>query len=201
MWRWNRPRQRWLVAAVVALAVSGGAVSYLLSPDSDVAPITGLRQLDLLYPRISSRRRSSSHSHCSCSPSLDTPWPQQDQGGNGLHGEVGGRDLVAVDAIPGELPGPALREVFQPGFQRTTGCTRLLPEIEPHQPGFAHSGGDLRLLKDREGRHGLLHSTVGWRVAGLVGTRPHDRAATAWSWPARARARRRCRGPADVPHC
>jgi hypothetical protein len=49
VWRVNRTRRRWLLVAVVAVIVSGGAVSYLASSDSDVAPIAGLRQLDLLY--------------------------------------------------------------------------------------------------------------------------------------------------------
>lgn len=49
MWRVNRTRRRWLLVAVVAVIVCGGAVSYLASSDSDVAPIAGLRQLDLLY--------------------------------------------------------------------------------------------------------------------------------------------------------
>ncbi|WP_219419740.1 hypothetical protein [Pseudonocardia nigra] len=40
---------RWLAAAAVAAAASIGALGYLASPDADLAPITGLRQLDLLY--------------------------------------------------------------------------------------------------------------------------------------------------------
>ncbi|WP_219416392.1 hypothetical protein [Pseudonocardia nigra] len=47
--RLNGTRRRWIVAGIVAVVVSAGAAAYLASPDADVAPITGLRQLDLLY--------------------------------------------------------------------------------------------------------------------------------------------------------
>lgn len=40
---------RWLGVGAVAAAVTVGAVTYLRSPDADVAPIPGLRQLDMLY--------------------------------------------------------------------------------------------------------------------------------------------------------
>jgi hypothetical protein len=49
VWCLSRTRRRWLIVSVVAVIVTVGAVRYLVSPDADVAPITGLRQLDLLY--------------------------------------------------------------------------------------------------------------------------------------------------------
>jgi hypothetical protein len=47
--RLNCTWRRWIVAGIVAVVVSAGAALYLASPDAEVAPITGLRQLDLLY--------------------------------------------------------------------------------------------------------------------------------------------------------
>lgn len=42
-------RRRWLALAAVGVVASVGVGAYLTSPDADLAPITGLRQLDLLY--------------------------------------------------------------------------------------------------------------------------------------------------------
>jgi hypothetical protein len=43
------PRLRWLAIGAVAIVATVGAGIYVLSPDSDVAPVQGLRQLDLVY--------------------------------------------------------------------------------------------------------------------------------------------------------
>jgi hypothetical protein len=45
----SRPRWRWLSIATAAIVATVGAALYVMSPDADLAPVPGLRQLDLLY--------------------------------------------------------------------------------------------------------------------------------------------------------
>lgn len=40
---------RWAALGIAAVAATLGSVMYLLSPDSDVAPVQSLRQLDMFY--------------------------------------------------------------------------------------------------------------------------------------------------------
>jgi hypothetical protein len=44
-----RTRRRWAVIAVVAGSVTAGVGAYWLTPTRDIAPVQGLRQLDMLY--------------------------------------------------------------------------------------------------------------------------------------------------------
>jgi hypothetical protein len=114
-------RRRWAVLAAIALVATGGVLAHMLSPGYAVAPVPGLRQLDLLY--------------------LDEPAPGLEQ-----LGVQPGRPAVVVFCDACDVPEIAGAQVLQSDDAALAAHYALITDSGRVGPGYAliDASGQLR---------------------------------------------------------